>query len=52
VLLDFKQIATLQLIEDIQVPADQSTDFAGGAQHARELGMRRLSERLEKLAKE
>ena len=41
----FKQIATLQRI-DIEAPADGSTDFAAGAHHARELGMRRLSERL------
>jgi DNA polymerase-1 len=48
-LLAFKQIATLQRI-DVQPPADRATDFAGGAARARELGMRRLSERLEKLA--
>ena len=45
----FKQIATLQRI-DVQAPPDAATDFAGGARHARELGMRRLAERLEKLA--
>jgi 5'-3' exonuclease len=47
----FKQIATLQLI-DVQTPRDAITDFAGGARHARKLGMRQLSERLEKLATE
>jgi 5'-3' exonuclease len=45
----FKQIATLQRI-DVQSPPDTPTDFAGGASAARELGMRRLAERLEKLA--
>jgi len=45
----FKQIATMQLI-DVQRPADHDTDFAGGALAARELGMRRLAERLEKMA--
>jgi 5'-3' exonuclease len=45
----FKQIATLQRI-DVEPPADRSTDFAGGARMAGELGMRRLAERLEKLA--
>ncbi|HEX3434208.1 MAG TPA: 5'-3' exonuclease H3TH domain-containing protein [Solirubrobacteraceae bacterium] len=44
----FKQIATLQLI-DVQTPPDAVTDFAGGARHARELGMRQLAERLEGL---
>jgi 5'-3' exonuclease len=48
-LLDFKQIATLQRI-DVERPPDAATDFAGGAACARELGMRRLAERLEKLA--
>ncbi|HMH46341.1 MAG TPA: 5'-3' exonuclease H3TH domain-containing protein [Solirubrobacteraceae bacterium] len=41
----FKQIATLQRI-DIEAPPDASTDFAGGAHHAGQLGMRRLAERL------
>jgi 5'-3' exonuclease len=45
----FKQIATLQRI-DVAVPPDTATDFAGGGAHARKLGMRRLAERLEKLA--
>ncbi len=45
----FKHIATLQRI-DVKAPPDGPTDFAGGARHARELGMRRLADRLEKLA--
>ena len=45
----FKQIATLQRI-DVSSPADTPTDYAGGARHARELGMRRLAERLDGLA--
>jgi hypothetical protein len=48
-LRDFKQIATLQPI-DVEVPDDHPTDHAGGAAAARKLGMRRLAERLEKLA--
>jgi DNA polymerase-1 len=42
----FKQIATLQRI-DVRLPPDRPTDFAGGAKHARGLGMKRLAERLE-----
>jgi 5'-3' exonuclease len=45
----FKHIATLQRIEVERAP-DRSTDFAGGAQMADELGMRRLAERLHVLA--
>jgi 5'-3' exonuclease len=45
----FKQIATLQRI-DVQLPADRVTDYASGANTARELGMRRLGERLAQLA--
>jgi 5'-3' exonuclease len=48
-LRDFKQIATLQLIE-VDVPTDRPTDHAAGAAAARKLGMRRLAERLEKVA--
>jgi len=44
-ILAFKRIATLQRIE-VQRPADRRTDFAGGSAMARELGMRRLAERL------
>jgi 5'-3' exonuclease len=46
----FKQIATLVMI-DVQRPADRRTDFAAGADAARELGMKRLAERLEGMAK-
>ncbi len=45
----FKQIATLQLIP-VEAPVRRSTDFAQGALAARELGMRRLAERLEGMA--
>ncbi|HEY4996799.1 MAG TPA: 5'-3' exonuclease [Solirubrobacteraceae bacterium] len=48
-LRDFKQIATLQLI-DVEPVADRESDFAAGAARCRDLGMRRLAERLEKLA--
>jgi DNA polymerase-1 len=48
-LLAFKRIATLQRIE-VQRTADRATDFAGGAELAGEMGMRRLAERLAKLA--
>ncbi|HTW42415.1 MAG TPA: 5'-3' exonuclease [Solirubrobacteraceae bacterium] len=41
----FKRIATLQRIE-VARPADGAADFARGAALARELGMRRLAERL------
>jgi 5'-3' exonuclease len=47
----FKQIATLQRI-DVEPPSDRATDFAGGALAARELGMKRLAERLDQLATE
>jgi 5'-3' exonuclease len=48
-LADFKRIATLAPI-DVRPPANRSTDFAAGALAARELGMKRLAERLEQLA--
>jgi DNA polymerase-1 len=48
-LRSFREIATLQLI-DVERPPDTPTDFAAGGEHARKLGMRRLAERLEKLA--
>jgi 5'-3' exonuclease len=47
-LLSFKRIATLQRIA-VRRPDDRATDYAGGARMARELGMRRLAERLENL---
>ena len=45
----FKHIATLQRI-DVQRPPDRPTDFVSGALRAREMGMRRLADRLETLA--
>jgi 5'-3' exonuclease len=48
-LLNFKRIATLQRIA-VERPDDHATDFAHGARVAREMGMRRLAERLERLA--
>lgn len=41
----FKEIATLVRM-DVERPADRATDFAAGADAARELGMKRLAERL------
>jgi 5'-3' exonuclease len=49
-LRDFKQIGTLQRV-DVQLPPDARTDHARGAQAAAELGMRRLAERLDGLAR-
>ena len=46
-LLAFKEIATLQEV-DVELPPDRPTDLAGGAAAARERGMNRLAERLEK----
>jgi 5'-3' exonuclease len=46
----FKEIATLVSI-DIKRPPDRPTDFAGGARTARAMGMKRLAERLEQLAR-
>jgi 5'-3' exonuclease len=46
----FKQIATLVPIDGIVRPPDRATDFAGGANAAKKLGMRQLATRLEKLA--
>jgi 5'-3' exonuclease len=42
----FKRVATLVALE-VRRPPNRPTDFAGGASAARELGMRRLAERLE-----
>ncbi len=42
----FKRVATLEPI-DVERPPDTPTDFAGGAQAAREIGMNRLAERLQ-----
>ena len=42
----YKDIATLRMAS-VERPADQTTDLAGGAAAARELGLNRLAERLE-----
>jgi 5'-3' exonuclease len=42
----FREIATLQPV-DLERPPDAPTNFAGGAQAARERGMNRLAERLD-----
>jgi 5'-3' exonuclease len=46
-LLAFKDIATLR-DAGVEPPADRATDWAGAAAAARERGMKRLAERLEK----
>lgn len=46
----FKQIATLVPIDGIVRPPDRPTDFVEGARAAKELGMKQLATRLEKLA--
>jgi 5'-3' exonuclease len=46
----FKRIATLQRIEGVKAPPDGGTDYANGARVAEELGMRRLAERLGRMA--
>jgi 5'-3' exonuclease len=48
-LLRFRQIATLQEV-DLELPPDRPTDWEGAAAAARERGMNRLAERLEKAA--
>ena len=48
-LLRFSEIATLQEV-DVELPPDRPTDPAGGAAAARERGMNRLADRLEKAA--
>jgi DNA polymerase-1 len=45
----FREIATLQEVE-VELPPDRPTDWLGGAAAAREFGMNRLAERLEKAA--
>jgi DNA polymerase-1 len=45
----YKDIATLRTFE-VKRPPDSPTDYAGAATAARERGMNRLAERLEKLA--
>jgi 5'-3' exonuclease len=48
-LLRFREIATLQQV-DLELPPDRPTDAQGAAAAARERGMNRLAERLEKAA--
>jgi len=48
-LLRFREIATLQPI-DVELPPDRPIDLAGAAAAARERGMNRLAERLDKAA--
>jgi 5'-3' exonuclease len=48
-LLRFREIATLQEV-DVELPPDRPTDLLGAAAAARERGMNRLAERLEKAA--
>jgi DNA polymerase-1 len=48
-LLRFREIATLQDV-DVALPPDRPTDLLGAAAAARERGMNRLAERLEKAA--
>ena len=45
----FKRLATLQEA-DVELPPDRDTDYASAANAARERGMNRLAERLEKAA--
>jgi DNA polymerase-1 len=48
-LLRFREIATLQDVK-VKLPRDRPTDFASAAAAARERGMNRLADRLEKAA--
>jgi 5'-3' exonuclease len=48
-LLRFREIATLQEV-DVELPPDRPTELEGAAAAARERGMNRLAERLEKAA--
>jgi 5'-3' exonuclease len=48
-LLRFREIATLQEV-DVELPPDRPTEWEGAAAAARERGMNRLAERLEKTA--
>jgi 5'-3' exonuclease len=48
-LLRFREIATLQEV-DVKLPPDRPTEWEGAAAAARERGMNRLAERLEKAA--
>jgi DNA polymerase-1 len=46
----FREIATLQPIDDLERPPDRPTDFARAAEGARRHGLNRLAERLEGMA--
>jgi 5'-3' exonuclease len=48
----FKDIATLRRAKGARRPRDRATDYAGGAKAVRALGMRRLADRLDRLAPE
>ncbi|MBA3422131.1 MAG: 5'-3' exonuclease [Thermoleophilaceae bacterium] len=48
-LIAFKEVATLRDIA-LDLPPDRETDYRGAARAAAELGMRRLAERLERVA--
>jgi 5'-3' exonuclease len=48
-LLRFREIATLQAV-DVELPPDRPTDFNSAAAAARDRGMNRLADRLEKAA--
>ena len=47
-LVAFKEVATLRDVE-LELPPDRETDYRGAARAAAQLGLRRLSERLERL---
>jgi hypothetical protein len=47
----FKEIATLRDVE-VELPEDRPTDFTGAAAAAREHGMNRLAERLDRAARD
>ncbi len=47
----YKDIATLRSVE-VERPADMPTDYAGGAEAARRMGMNQLAKRLEEAASE
>jgi 5'-3' exonuclease len=49
-LRNYREIATLRTVE-VKRPPDRPTDLDGGAKAARELGLRRLAERLEQAEK-
>ena len=50
VLRTFKDVATLRREKGVRRPPDRPTDLAEGAKAARNLGMNRLAERVERIA--